>query len=124
MGGGGLSPSTWGDRDFSVTEQQQSAVVAVVVAYNRQELVLEAVRALQAQTHPLAAILVIDNASTDDTVASLRRELPEVELWPLERNTGGAGGFAAGLAAALQKRAVDWVWLMDDDTIPTRTALA
>jgi rhamnopyranosyl-N-acetylglucosaminyl-diphospho-decaprenol beta-1,3/1,4-galactofuranosyltransferase len=107
-----------------VTEQQQSAVVAVVVAYNRQQLVLESIRALQAQTRPLDSIIVLDNASTDDTVEAIRRETPGVELWPLSRNTGGAGGFAAGLAAALQKPGVDWIWLMDDDTIPTETALA
>ncbi|MFD1715567.1 glycosyltransferase family 2 protein [Amnibacterium flavum] len=100
-----------------------STVVAVVVAYNRRELLLESIQALKEQTRPLDAIIVIDNASTDGTADAVRAAAPEVELWELERNTGGAGGFAVGLAAALQNRAVDWVWAMDDDTVPTPTAL-
>src|SRR5699024_5186247 len=41
----------------------------------------------------------------------------------LRRNVGGAGGFAAGMARALVRHDADWVWLMDDDTIPRPGAL-
>lgn len=97
-------------------------VVAVVVAYNRAELLDEALGALRAQTRPLDEIVVIDNASTDASSAVAERH--GVQLVRLERNTGGAGGFAAGLAVALDRFAADLVWLMDDDTIPTESALA
>ena len=49
----------------------------------------------------------------------VRRDFPEVTLHTLPTNTGGAGGFAAGLAFALADGA-DLVWLMDDDTVPHR----
>lgn len=104
-----------------MTTTDSPRLVAVVVAYNRAELLAEALDALERQTTPLTAIVVIDNASTDSSATVATR--PSVDLVRLDRNTGGAGGFAAGIARALTHHAPDWVWLMDDDTIPTPTAL-
>lgn len=98
-------------------------VVVVVVAYNRRDLLIEALDALKAQTCLPARIVVVDNASTDDTAAVARAAGSIVDLVTLEHNTGGAGGFAAGMALALARHDPDWIWLMDDDTIPTPTAL-
>ncbi|WP_324287791.1 glycosyltransferase [Microcella daejeonensis] len=97
--------------------------IAVVVAYNRRDLLIEVLQALGDQTEAPAAIVVVDNASTDDSAAVAAAAGPRVELVRLERNTGGAGGFAAGLAHALEHHQPDWLWLMDDDTVPTPTAL-
>jgi GT2 family glycosyltransferase len=103
-------------------------VVAVVVAHDRRELLAHALHALADQTAPLARVVVVDNASTDGSAEVARgvaaaRGLP-LDLLALPRNTGGAGGFAAGLARALHGRDPHLVWLMDDDTVPTPTALA
>lgn len=98
-------------------------VVAVVVSYNRRNLLLEALGALATQSTPVAQVLVVDNASTDDSAAAAKASSASVDVVVLRRNTGGAGGFAAGLARALERHQPDWVWLMDDDTIPTLTAL-
>ncbi len=100
------------------------SVVAVVVAYNRRELLLEALAALKEQTAPLTAVVVVDNHSDDDSAETAREFWPEIELIRLARNTGGAGGFATGMAVAIARHDPDWVWVMDDDTIPTSTALA
>jgi rhamnopyranosyl-N-acetylglucosaminyl-diphospho-decaprenol beta-1,3/1,4-galactofuranosyltransferase len=98
--------------------------VAVVVAYNRRDLLIEVLDALAAQTVPVAAIVVVDNASTDDSAAVVRDRYPHVDLVSVPRNTGGAGGFAIGAARAVVRQDADLVWLMDDDTVPTGTALA
>ena len=96
-------------------------VVAVVVTWNRRELLQESLAALRTQTHPPAAIVVVDNASTDGTDELLTREHADLELVHLTRNTGGAGGFAAGVERALTLDP-DLVWLLDDDTVPTAAA--
>ncbi|KQQ95866.1 glycosyl transferase [Leifsonia sp. Leaf325] len=98
-------------------------VVAVIVAYNRSELLREAIEALLGQKRAVQAIVVVDNASTDDTAAVVATFGAAVDLVSLDRNTGGAGGFAVGMARALQHHRPDWLWIMDDDTIPTATAL-
>jgi rhamnopyranosyl-N-acetylglucosaminyl-diphospho-decaprenol beta-1,3/1,4-galactofuranosyltransferase len=97
-------------------------VQAVVVAYNRRDLLNEALAAISTQSRPLDAVHVVDNASTDSTSEMVEAQFPDVRLHTLTTNTGGAGGFAAGLAYALSGGA-DLVWLMDDDTVPTATAL-
>jgi GT2 family glycosyltransferase len=98
-------------------------VVAVVVSYNRAELLGAALDALAAQTRPVDRVVVVDNASTDDALRVAREHPSTPEVVALKRNTGGAGGFTVGLAAALADLGADLVWLMDDDTVPTPTAL-
>ena len=97
-------------------------VIAVVVTYNRRDLLTEALSAVLAQSRAPDAVLVIDNASTDGTTEMVRARFPAVRLATARRNIGGAGGFAYGLALALAD-AADLVWLMDDDTVPEPGAL-
>lgn len=97
-------------------------VVAVVVTWNRRDLLSESLDALHNQTRPLDAVVVIDNASTDGTAALLAGR-PEVDAVTLSFNSGGAGGFAAGTDRALGRHRPDLIWLMDDDTVATPTAL-
>jgi len=98
-------------------------VTAVVVTYNRRDLLLESVAAVLAQDRAPDAVIVVDNASEDGTAAAVRNAFPTVHLAELKRNSGGAGGFAAGMALALAGGA-DLIWLMDDDTVPEPGALS
>ncbi|MGF7119166.1 glycosyltransferase family 2 protein [Methanobacterium oryzae] len=127
----------------------KESVCAVVVTYNRKELLLECLEALKNQKYPLDAIYLVDNASTDDTTCLLLKkgylkELPPEKLnenWEsnltinntnnqelsiyyvrMSENTGGAGGFHEGVKRAYEK-GYDWLWLMDDDTITTPNSL-
>jgi rhamnopyranosyl-N-acetylglucosaminyl-diphospho-decaprenol beta-1,3/1,4-galactofuranosyltransferase len=105
-----------------MSEPASPRVTAVVVTYNRRELLLEALAAVHAQSHAPDAVIVVDNASADGTAAAVRARYPGARLAELKHNTGGAGGFAYGLALALADGA-DLVWLMDDDTVPEPDAL-
>ncbi|HEX6568945.1 MAG TPA: glycosyltransferase, partial [Acidimicrobiales bacterium] len=98
-------------------------VVAVVVTWNRRLLLQESLTALAAQTHAPAQVVVVDNASTDGTSDLLRESYEHLDVVNLAENTGGAGGFAAGIERALTHEP-DLVWLLDDDTVPTPTAAA
>ena len=102
---------------------ESARVVAVVVAYNRRDLLTEVLAALAAQESPLTRVVVVDNASTDGSSEVARAAGALVDLVELPRNTGGAGGFAAGMAVALADHQPDWLWLMDDDTVPEPAAL-
>ncbi|HRD62760.1 MAG TPA: glycosyltransferase family 2 protein [Nocardioides sp.] len=97
-----------------MTDRHGRRIVAVVVTFNRLEL-LQRQLARLAEVPELDEILVVDNASTDGTAAWLRTQDVTAEL--LESNTGGAGGFARGLALAIE-RGADLAWLMDDDGLP------
>lgn len=102
------------------------SVTALVVTYNRKELLCQCVDALANQTRKPNRILVVDNASTDgtsdamDAASTLYKDL--LEYLRLPENSGGAGGFAAGLRHAVESGA-QWTWIMDDDAIPRPDAL-
>jgi len=126
------------------------SVCAVVVTYNRKNLLIECLEALRKQTRPIQGIYLIDNASTDGTPELLLEkgyisELPPQNLkepWEKEfiiqnltngeeiklhyvrmhENTGGAGGFYEGVKRGYE-RGYDWLWLMDDDAEPKEDAL-
>jgi len=127
-----------------------NSVCAVVVTYNRKNLLMECLEALRKQTRPIQGIYLIDNASTDGTPELLLEkgyisELPPQNLkepWEKEfnitnltdgnsiklhyirmhENTGGAGGFYEGVKRGYEK-GYDWLWLMDDDAEPKEDAL-
>lgn len=136
--------------DTSSRNKIKETVCAVVVTYNRKNLLLECLEALRKQTRHLEAIYIIDNFSSDGTPETLMKsgyiaELPPdglSELWEREfevknltdgkpirihyvrmnENTGGAGGFHEGVKRGY-KRGYDWLWLMDDDGLPALDCL-
>ena len=101
-------------------------VVAVVVTYNRQELLPVTLKGIASGDQLPAAVVVINNASTDGTaeyLENLEYSLP-VDIVNLSKNLGGAGGFTVGIDRALVRHKADLVWVMDDDTEPTESTLS
>lgn len=104
----------------------QKTVIALVVTFNRLEHLQQTVaRLLAADPAHLAGVLVVDNASTDGTGAwlSVQRD-PRLSILSLETNSGGAGGFSAGMRYAMEHMTPDWLLLMDDDARPAPDMLA
>lgn len=100
-----------------------SKVFAVVLTYNRKDLLKRCLDAVYAQTRPCDGVIVIDNASTDGTEEMLREErFPFLKVYVLSKNIGASGGFNAGFRIAY-KNGADFVWMMDDDVIPEPDAL-
>lgn len=95
-------------------------VIAVVVTYNRQELLADCISALRKQTRKLDQILVINNGSTDSTEEWLRKQT-DLE-YITQKNVGGAGGFYTGIKTGFENK-YSWLWLMDDDGYPKEDAL-
>jgi GT2 family glycosyltransferase len=94
-------------------------IIAVIVTYNRLELLKKCISAVNDQTKKPDCIIVINNGSTDGTEKWLA-EQPVTTY--TQKNEGGAGGFSSGINWAYRNDA-DWIWLMDDDTIPQPKAL-
>jgi len=128
-----------------------SGTVAVVIpTYNGKALLLECLAAITAQTHPVKAIYIVDNASSDGTrealadagfIESLQAGLEEagrgvhrvlvrdsggsvIEVCyvRMNRNVGSMGGFAEGMERAVTG-GYDWTWLVDNDSAPASTCL-
>lgn len=93
-------------------------IVAIIVTFNRKELLKEAIDALCHQTVQKFDIMIVDNASTDGTKEYISDYLESERIcyFNTGANIGGAGGFHFGMKKAFIKN-YDYVWLMDDDTI-------
>lgn len=101
-------------------------VCAVIVTYNRKKLLLECVNAVLNQTYLAYKIIVLDNNSTDGTEEWLKEtgilNNECIVYKKLKENTGGAGGFYYGMKQAAEFNP-DWIWIMDDDVVPTPSCL-
>ncbi len=127
------------------------SVAAIVVTYNRKELLIKCLESIRSQTHKPDVIYIIDNLSNDGTPERLLEEnyikqLPENHITENQlihhevsslhfasnyitvryirkiKNDGGAGGFYEGMKQAYEA-GFDWLWLMDDDGIPAKEQL-
>ncbi|MCK9279449.1 MAG: glycosyltransferase [Melioribacteraceae bacterium] len=95
-------------------------IAAVVVTYNRLELLKKCIDALRNQSYQLDRIIIIDNSSGDGTWKYLL-SLDFVDS-VRQQNSGGAGGFCAGIKKAYSE-GFDLVWCMDDDNEPEYNSL-
>lgn len=99
-------------------------VAAVVVTYNRIELLKECLGALEKQNYP-CDILVVDNASTDETekyISKIKNKYTNLYYKNTGANIGGAGGFNFGLRWSVEA-GYEYVWVMDDDCLAYSDAL-
>jgi len=90
------------------------AVGAVVINFNGGDRVLRVVEALVRQRHALAEIIVVDNASDDGSLRSIRERFPAVRLLELASNTGLSNARNVGLSALTSVLAL----LIDHDIYP------
>lgn len=102
-------------------------VAAVIVTFNRKELLLKTIKSLKNQSRKIDNIYIIDNASTDGTEDYLIEQNiiynnGNIFYKRMEYNSGGAGGFYEGIKIA-HKDNHDWIWIMDDDVFMDTNAL-
>lgn len=114
-------------------------IAAVIVTFNRKELLVGTIKSLKSQSRKLDNIYIIDNASTDGTYEYLvenniikkeefdrnkiyKYKYDDITYLRMEENGGGAGGFHEGIKIAHQEKH-DWIWIMDDDVTPDVEAM-
>lgn len=95
-------------------------IIAVVVTYNRAQLLQRVISSLQSQSVHIDRIIVINNGSTDGTHEWLESQ-KDIHVINQE-NVGGSGGFYRGIQEASNMEC-DWIWCMDDDVFPSENCL-
>lgn len=108
----------------NMEKNQAPYVVAVVVTYNRKEILRKSLACILGQKNCPCDIMVIDNNSTDGTMEMIKRDFdnPHILYYNTGANLGGAGGFQQGLKEAVLA-GYKYIWVMDDDTWPEEDAL-
>lgn len=98
-------------------------ILAVIVTYNRSEMLKGCINHLLRQSEPQFDILVINNNSTDGTKDYLLQiKNHRIQVINCEENIGGAGGFNLGLRYSVDN-GYYYAWLMDDDVYVEHDAL-
>jgi GT2 family glycosyltransferase len=97
-------------------------VVAVIATYNRAEVLCRTLDAVEAQERLPDEIVVVDNASTDNTIEIVRNRYPAIRCIELGDNRGAGAALAVGMNAIADTEP-DAFWLLDDDTQPAPAAL-
>jgi hypothetical protein len=87
-------------------------VSVIIPNWNGQRFLPVCLEALRRQSCDAHEVVLVDNASTDDSVAYTRAHYPEVLVECLPRNLGFAGGVNAGLRAARG----EYLALLNNDT--------
>ena len=95
--------------------------VAIVVSYNRKELLKECIKRLQLQTVK-TDILIVDNASNDGTDKLFEKCDDNIIYVNTGKNLGGAGGFNFGIKYAVEA-GYEYLWILDDDTMAEENSL-
>jgi GT2 family glycosyltransferase len=101
---------------------KKSQVCAVIVTFNKLDLLKQCITAIKKQSYKVESILVVDNNSTDGTLAYLN-SIVGVDAIHMDENIGGAGGFSEGIQKFINLTKSDFCWIMDDDTIPQEDCL-
>lgn len=97
-----------------------SSIAAVVLNWNGAEDSLRCINALKQQTLS-CKIIAVDNGSTDDFAASIKKD-SSVVLIENSKNLGFAGGVNTGIRYAL-KNNFEWIALINNDALPEKTWL-
>lgn len=105
--------------------QRKHPVAAVVVTYNRKDMLKGCLEHLLLLEKEQCDIILIDNASTDGTKEAIQDLIDRQQVYYFNtgENIGGAGGFRVGAEKAVQL-GYEYIWLMDDDTYVTPLALS
>ena len=94
---------------------EASHVVIVIINFNSGNFLARSVAALQAPTYRAFTTMVVDNASTDDSVAVMHKRFPEITVIQAPGNLGFAGG---NNLAIREIRDCHWVALLNPDAFP------
>jgi GT2 family glycosyltransferase len=97
-------------------------VCCVVVNWNGWQDTIECLHSLTIQDYGNLEILVVDNASTNDSVQRIRVACPNVQIIEAAANLGFSAGCNIGIREAL-KRNAEFVWLLNNDTVAPRDTL-
>jgi len=89
-------------------------VAAVIVNWNQRDLLLEAVESVVNSSYADTKVIVVDNASSDESVDAVRQAFPEVEMIVNDRNLGFAEGSNQGLELAI-KEGIEYVLFLNND---------
>ena len=88
-------------------------ISVVIVSFNTCELTIKCLKSVFEQNHVAYEVIVVDNASSDNSVREIRKAFPQVTV--IENNTNA--GFAHANNQAIKKTKGRYILLLNSDTV-------
>ncbi len=107
-------------REENKTFTHTDRVSVVIVTFNKYNYVRDLLVSFQHINYDkdLLDIIVVDNASNDETEEKLIEEFGEtITLIQTGENLGGSGGFNTGMKFAMEYHDNEYIWLVDNDAV-------
>lgn len=98
----------------------KKSVAIIVLNWNGVELTIDCLKSLESITYNNTHVLVVDNGSTDDSVARIAKTFPHIVVLRLENNLGFSAGNNHGFTTAKKKWNPDYCIFLNNDTIVDR----
>lgn len=105
-------------KKYPLMNQELPLVSIVTPTWNREELLLAAIRSVQAQTYTNWEMLIVDDGSNDNTVAlvkEIHRQDPRVKIFE-----AGHGGVCKARNLGIENATGEWIAFLDSDNTWTR----
>jgi hypothetical protein len=98
-------------------------VFIIILNWNGLEDTLECLKSVFKMDYPNFKVIVVDNGSTDNSVAVIQGKYPEVIMIENKDNLGYTGGNNVAMGYAMQN-GTDYMWLLNNDSIAEQDTLS
>jgi len=91
-------------------------VIILILNWNGEKNTIECLNSIKKIIYPNYDVIVIDNASIDDSIKKIKAKFPDITIIKNKINLGFSGGFNVGIKKALNNKA-DYVVCLNNDVI-------
>jgi GT2 family glycosyltransferase len=110
---------------MSLKSAKPPLVYVLILNWNGRALTVDCVESVLKSDYTNLRVLVIDNGSTDGSVADLKERFgPGIEIIENGKNLGYADGFNVGLKYAFGAEGADYCLVMNNDTVIDKSAIS
>jgi len=96
-----------------MTNHQTPRVTIIIPHFNGEEILRDCLTSIRQTANLPVTVFLVDNGSTDNSIAMVRQDFPETVILSQEKNRGFAGGCNAGIRAAR----TEYVLILNNDTV-------
>lgn len=97
-------------------------VIVVVLNYQRPQETIECITSLKESHYSNFELLIVDNASSDNSVQKILTAFPEIHIHISDSNLGYAGGMNNGIRQAILDNP-EYVMVINSDTLVARDCI-
>ena len=103
---------------------KQSKIAVIIINWNGKHLLEECLISVRNQDYNNYKTILVDNGSSDGSVACVRERFSEVKIISLNENTGFAKANNIGIYKALKDKEVEYIALLNNDAIAEKNWLS